>query len=74
MPETIRVGLHCIDAPHIDPNEVPKVSKDVWLGVDDPDPDSADRCKNGFVAEYRFVRLLKVTTETKTITTVEEVQ
>ena len=67
MPETIRVGLHSEDASFVNPSELSDTEKH-WLCVTD-----SDRL-NGFVAEYRFVRMLKVTTETKTITTVEEVQ
>lgn len=71
MPEVLHIGVHSEDARYMHPGEIAGMEK-AWYSVDENDTRS--KCNNGFVAEYRFVRLLKVTTETKTITTVEEVQ
>lgn len=63
MPATVYVGLFTPDADFIDPREVAAMNRDHSLHVRQTPDECAEDTQHGvaFVAQYQFVRLLKVT-------------
>lgn len=55
MPEIIRVGLCTADEDNIDPRPVDRLGRHHRLAI------PCDGADIGFLAEYRFVRLVEVT-------------